>query len=111
MLRGHKRYDREFVDYLRAAGYLVFDMNEVHREDFKAFNLSVDEYRKRYWIGHYSPAGNHFFACSIKGMIADWLDPKPVTYRSDERIQDFEGYLPDVATGGGFALQTRTEIC
>ncbi|MBQ41276.1 MAG: hypothetical protein CME15_02340 [Gemmatimonadetes bacterium] len=101
VLRGHKRYDREFVDYLRAAGYLVFDMNEVHREDFKAFNLSVDEYRKRYWIGHYSPAGNHFFACSIKGMIADWLDPKPVTYRSDERIQDFEGYLPDVATGGG----------
>jgi hypothetical protein len=100
-LRGHERYDQEFADHLREAGYLVFDMNEVHREDFSAFKLSVEEYRKRYWIGHYSPAGNHFFAFSIKEMIIDWLDPKPVTYRpDDERMQNFEGYLPDVATEG-----------
>jgi hypothetical protein len=56
----------------------------------------VEDYMKRYYIGHYSPIGNHFFAYSIKDTIVDWLDPKPITYRSDEqRMIDFEGYLPD----------------
>jgi hypothetical protein len=50
---------------------------------------------KRYYIGHYSPAGNHFFAYSIKDKIVDWLDPKPITYRADDqRLVDFKGYLP-----------------
>ena len=67
---------------------------------FKAFNLSVDEYRKRYWIGHYSPAGNHFFAYHLKNAIVDWLEPKPRTYRGEDMTTtDFDGYLPDTATG------------
>jgi len=73
-------------------------MNEVHGEDYKAFDLTVNEYRKRYWIGHYSPAGNHFFAYQIKNPVVAWLDPPPVTYRdSDEPIADFEGYLQPAA--------------
>ena len=69
-------------------------MNLVHQNDYKDFNLTVEDYMERYFIGHYSPAGNHFFAYSIKSTIVDWLDPKPVTYRDDEsKMIDLEGYL------------------
>jgi hypothetical protein len=54
----------------------------------------VEDYLKRYFIGHYSPAGNHFFAFSLKSIVVDWLDPKPLTYREDGgEIMDFKGYL------------------
>jgi len=95
MIKGESRYDKEVIDFIREQNYRYFDMNEVHLEDFKNFNLSLDDYMKRYFIGHYSPAGNHFFAFSIKNNIVDWLDPKPITYRDDKRkITDFKGYLP-----------------
>jgi hypothetical protein len=95
-LRDEPRYDQGFADHLRDGGYRVFDMNEVHRRDFGAFNLSVADYKKRYWIGHYSPAGNHFFAYSLKDRIVDWLKPKPRTYRGEAMSSaDFAGYLPD----------------
>lgn len=89
------RYDQPIVDYLEQRGQRYFDMNLVHVEDYNALGLSLENYMKRYFIGHYSPAGNHFFAFSIKDEIVDWLDPKPVTYRQDEQaLIDFrEGYL------------------
>jgi hypothetical protein len=69
-------------------------MNLVHAEDFKCFNLSLDDYFKRYLIGHFNPSGNHFFAFSIKNRIVEMLDPKPVTCLNDqEKPIDFEGYL------------------
>ncbi len=91
-----QRYDQDIVDYLEQKGIRYFDMNQIHVEDFKQFNLSLDEYLKRYFIGHYSPSGNHFFAFSIKNVIVDWLNPKPITYRGDAaaRIDFKEGYLP-----------------
>ena len=71
-------------------------MNIEHVEDFESFNLAADDYFKRYFIGHYSPAGNHFFAYSIKDRIVDWLDPKPITYESSSRrMMKFDGYLQD----------------
>jgi hypothetical protein len=95
LLSGEPRYDQEIADHLENVAAPFFDMNRVHGEDYKAFNLSVDEYLQRYFIGHYSPAGNHFFAFSIKDRIVDWLDPKPITYRDDQsKLIDFEGYLP-----------------
>jgi hypothetical protein len=97
LLRGQPRYDQTFADHLREEGFRVFDMNEVHYTDFQAFNLSVDDYRQRYWIGHYSPAGNHFFAYSLKDSVVEWLDPKPISYRGEAMSSaDFAGYLPDV---------------
>ena len=70
-------------------------MNLVHVEDFKNFRIPFEQYAKRYFIGHYSPAGNHFFAYSIKDTVIDWLDPKPITYQNkDDRRITFEGYLP-----------------
>lgn len=96
LLDGQPRYEQEIVDYLDSKGLLYFDMNLAHVEDYKSFNLSVQDYMKRYYIGHYSPSGNHFFAFSIKNTIVDWLDPKPITYRDDDqRMVDFKGYLPD----------------
>jgi hypothetical protein len=95
MLDGTPRYDQPIVDFLRERGFHYFDMNLVHAEDYKSFRLSPDQYMKRYFIGHYSPAGNHFFAYSIKDTIVQWLDPKPLTYQNQEdRWITFDGYLP-----------------
>lgn len=88
------RYDQEIVDFLVDNKYYYFDMNVVHAEDYKSFNLSVNDYFKRYFIGHYKPAGNHFFAFSMKDKVVNWLNPKPITYRGDQpNIEDFSGYL------------------
>lgn len=90
-----KRYDQPIVDYLRDNQILHFDMNLVHVEDYKCFNLSLEDYMARYHIGHYSPAGNHFFAHSIKKPIIEWLSPKPITYRDNESaMTHFWDYLP-----------------
>lgn len=94
LMREEPRYDQEIVDFLVENKYYYFDMNDVHAEDYKSFNLSVDDYFKRYFIGHYSPSGNHFFAFSLKDKVVNWLDPKPRTYKTDGfNIEDFNGYL------------------
>jgi len=96
LLEGGTRYDREIVDFVRENEFTVFDMNLVHCEDFKSFNLSVGDYFKRYFIGHYNPAGNHFFAYALKDRVVDWLDPKPLPYRDTaQTIIDFKGYLQE----------------
>ncbi|MDP6042551.1 MAG: hypothetical protein QGG64_28625, partial [Candidatus Latescibacteria bacterium] len=96
LLGNEPRYEQPIVDYLKENDHPYFDMNLVHVEDYKAFNLSIADYMKRYFIGHYSPAGNHFFAFSVKSTVVNWLDPKPITYRDEESsVVDFEGYLPD----------------
>jgi len=81
LLRGEHRYDQEIADYLAERKLRHFDMNVAHARDYKAFNLSVEDYMKRYYIGHYAPSGNHLFAHALKDRIVEWLDPKPVTYR------------------------------
>jgi hypothetical protein len=94
LLNNQPRYDQEIADYLAKETAPFFDMNLVHQEDYRDFNLSVEDYMKRYFIGHYNPTGNHFFAYSIKDTIVAWLDPKPITYRDDEsKMIDFKGYL------------------
>jgi len=96
LLSGGTRYDREIAEFLDENDFNYIDMNLEHVEDFKSFNLSVNDYFKRYFIGHYSPAGNHFFAYSIKDRIVDWLAPRPITYESStRRMMKFDGYLQD----------------
>lgn len=71
-----------------------FDMDQVHLSDFKKYALSWEEYQKEYFIGHYNPGGNHFFAYSIKDKVVDWLNPKSPTYMNlDAKTLDFKGYL------------------
>ena len=94
LIEGHKRYDREIVDFLVGESIQYFDMNLVHAEDYRSFRLSIDDYFSRYFIGHYNPTGNHLFAYSLKGHLVNWLDPKPITYRSNQQETiDFTGYL------------------
>ena len=94
LLEGKPRKDQEIVDFLTENDYNYFDMNLVHTEDYKNFNLSIKEYYNRYFIGHYNPGGNHFFAYSLKDKVVEWLDPKPFTYRTGDKPGiDFDGYL------------------
>jgi hypothetical protein len=97
LLQGGVRYDQEIVDFLKDNQFTIFDMNLVHCEDYKSFNLSPGDYLKRYFIGHYNPGGNHFFAYSLRNRVVDWLDPKPLPYRNTTQNRiDFRGYLPEV---------------
>lgn len=94
LLRGEQRVDQEIVDYLDANQFRYFDMNEVHAADYRNFNLDIPAYYNRYFIGHYNPMGNHFFAYSLAPKVIDWLEPKPVTYRQDSvQSINFKDYL------------------
>jgi hypothetical protein len=91
---GKPRYDQEIVDYLKSRQMRFFDMNEVHLRDFAQYRIPFADYLKLYFIGHYNPRGNHFFAHSIKDTVIDWLEPKPVTYQKrDPKTFDYSPYL------------------
>jgi hypothetical protein len=94
LIESGSRYDQEIVDFLGKNGFNFFDMNLVHVEDYRNFNLSVDQYFRRYFIGHYNPSGNHFFAFAICPKIVNWLDPKPIIYKDKrQKMIDFNEYL------------------
>lgn len=96
LLNHEPRYDQEISMHLAQKISPFFDMNVVHLNDYQDFNLSVEDYLKRYFNTHYRPVGNHLFAYSMKDLIVEWLDPRPITYRDDEsKMIDFEGYLPE----------------
>lgn len=87
---GRPRVDQSVVDFLRKGNILFADGLAKHLEDFKSFNLNPQQYVKRYYIGHYNPTGNHFFAFAIKDTVVSWLDPKPLPYREgSETIPDY----------------------
>jgi hypothetical protein len=89
------RYDRLVVDYLVREKVDFFDMNEVHLRDFEKYRIPYADYLKQYFIGHYNPRGNHFFAYALKDKVVPWLDPKPLPYRQPAADSvDFKGYLP-----------------
>jgi hypothetical protein len=97
LIESSTRYDETIVDFLKKGAFNYFDMNLVHVADYKNFNLSLPEYYKRYLLGHYNPAGNHFFAYSIKNKMVEWLRPKPITYQRDStKWVNFKGYLQGV---------------
>jgi len=81
--KGLPRFDQPFVDHLNENDYLYVDTLEKHVEEFKTFRLSPNQYASRYYIEHYNPRGNHFFAFAVKDAIVDWLEPKPPTYDRD----------------------------
>jgi hypothetical protein len=80
-IRGEPRGDAEIIAYLQSRAIRFVDMRTRHVEDSRQFNLSPAEYVQRYYIGHYNPLGNVFFAFSIRGDVVDWIEPKPPTYR------------------------------
>jgi hypothetical protein len=79
---GLPRPDQSVVDFLQAQSIPFVDGLQKHVEDFQAFKISPNDYARRYYVGHYNPRGNHFFAFAIKDAVVAWLDPKPLAYRS-----------------------------
>ncbi len=83
VLKTGVRFDQALLDFLEDKKLPYVDLMEAHRVDFAEFNLSVDEYIGRYWIGHYNPRGNFFQAFAIKDKLVELLDPKPTSYSTD----------------------------
>ena len=69
------RFDQDLIDFFNQHGLCHVDLLEAHQADFAGFDGDVDEYLKRYYIGHYNSAGNVFTASATKGKLADMLDP------------------------------------
>ena len=92
---GKPRYDQAVLDYLVREKVNHFDMNQVQVADFRKQKLPYADYMNQYFIGHYNPRGNHFFAYAIKDPVVEWLDPRPITYQKRDPVSvDFRGYLP-----------------
>ncbi len=81
---GQPRFDQAFVDYLAESQIEFVDTLHEHTQEFSTYRVTPEEYAGRYYIGHYNPRGNHFFAFAVKDAILAWLNPKSPTYRSDE---------------------------
>ena len=54
------------------------------------FKIKTADYIKRLYNGHYTPAGNQFFAFAIKPAVVEWLNPKPPAYQGSGTIIDFQ---------------------
>lgn len=81
--QGRPRFDQPFVEFLRENAVPFVDALEKHVEDFSWFRGTPEEYVRRYYIGHYNPKGNHFFAYSVKDALVNWLEPKPPAYNTE----------------------------
>ena len=82
--------DVALLEWFRERRIPTFDVFDAHVADFAQFRISSADYIKRLFIGHYSPAGNEFFATAIRKPVVDWLDPKPLAYRPGGTIVDFQ---------------------
>ena len=80
VLRGEPRFDQAFLDALVERRFQVVDGLRKPVEDYAAYGCTPDEYVQRFYIGHYNPRGNHFFAFAIKDDLVSWLDPRPPAY-------------------------------
>ena len=84
-----QRFDQELVEYLESENVLYVDSLVKAAEEYRVFNLSVDKFLERFYIGragaqvfgHYNPYGNFWFAFAIRKRLVDWLEPKPPAYR------------------------------
>lgn len=81
VLNGQPRFDRELLDWLLGKPYPVIDLMDAFRADYARSNGDVAAFLNRYFNGHHSPAGNFFFASSIREQLIRWLDPPPLPYR------------------------------
>jgi hypothetical protein len=88
-------HPQEFRDFLASRKIPFVDTLPKHVAEFQMFRCSAKEYVDRYYIGHYNPRGNHFFAYAVKNELVNWLDPKPPAYQGGgEALIRFKGYLP-----------------
>jgi len=84
-LEGRPRFDQALLDDLADRGDAVVDGLAAHVDDFAGFSLAPEQYTRRYFNGHYTPNGNHFFAFAVKDALVDWLEPSPIAYGTGDR--------------------------
>ncbi len=75
------REDEWVLRQLEALGFAFVDALACHVGDYASFAISPDQYVGRLFNGHYTPAGNLFFAFAIKDAVVRWLSPPPPAYR------------------------------
>lgn len=75
-----KRFDQPFVDWLREKNIPFVDMMDAHMADFTEYNVPIERYLQRHFIGYYTPLGNHFCAFAMKNKVLEMLNPKPPAY-------------------------------
>lgn len=88
-LRDGSRPDEAILKFLKARKIPYIDALKKAGEEYKAYRLSIPKFLERFYIaragaqvfGHYSPAGNFWFAHAVRQDLVDWLDPKPPAYR------------------------------
>jgi len=80
------RADQPFVDFMKHRGWPLVDLMQQHMEDFALFKGDIEDYLKKYWIGHYNPRGNFFCAQAILPRLIEMLEPKPRPYRANGNI-------------------------
>ena len=78
------RADDWFLRQLERSGITFVDTLTSHVADYAEFSVSPDHYVGRLYNGHYTPAGNLFFAFAIKDPVVRWLSPPPPAYRDRE---------------------------
>jgi hypothetical protein len=79
-IREGYRVDQEFVNFLKRKELPYVDLMDVHVREFNQFKISIEDYLKRYYIGHYNPLGNFLQAFTIKDKLVEMLQPKPISY-------------------------------
>jgi hypothetical protein len=82
--------DVALLQWLQDRGIPTFDALDAHVADFAQFRIPAAAYLQRLYNGHYSPAGNQFFAFALKPTLVAWLDPKPIAYQARGTIIDFQ---------------------
>ena len=98
---GQQRTDDAFARELDDLGIDYVDGLQAHLTDYQDFALLPAHYVDRYYYGHYTPAGNHFFAMSVaRPALIDWLNPRPPAYRSSEAPFDGGRLAPHQPTTG-----------
>ena len=88
-LREEERFDASLVDWLEQNEFCYVDSTPFIVDDYRQYNLTVEEYLDRTYIPpqeaavafHYNPVSNHMFAFWVKDAIVKWLNPKPPAYR------------------------------
>ncbi len=82
--------DVALLQWLKDRGTPTLDALDAHVADFAQFRIPAAAYIKRLYNGHYSPAGNQFFAFALKNALVEWLDLKPIAYQPGGTIIDFQ---------------------
>jgi hypothetical protein len=80
------RWDQSIIDYIRSRNLPLVDLGQAHFDEFKQFSINLEDYLKKYFIGHYNPLGNMFCAQAIQAKLAEMMDPKPVPYDTDTKL-------------------------